>query len=106
MKSSFTIAIGKVCDSLKNLAPVQREVNPKPIARCTRDFSRALRKVQVIVRNSNWFIALLEPYWSKLLLWYWFFHGHLKTALINIFIVGTDLPLLSALAILVTILPY
>lgn len=34
------------------------------------------------------------------------FDGHLKTAFINIFIVGTDLPLFSVLAILVTILPY
>ena len=36
----------------------QLEAKPKPIAPCTRDFSRALSKLQVIARNSDWFIAL------------------------------------------------
>ena len=110
VKSNKATVTATLSDWLKNLSPVfstNEKQKPKPIALCnTWFFSRSLRKVQVIVRNSDWFIALLEPYWSKLLFWYWFFDGHLKTALINIFIVGTDLPLFSVLAILVTILPY
>ena len=31
----------------------QWEAKQKPIAACTRDFSRALNKLQVIVRNSD-----------------------------------------------------
>ena len=33
----------------------------KPIAPCTRDFSRALSKLQVISWNSDWFIAPFAP---------------------------------------------
>lgn len=33
----------------------------KPIASCTRDFSRAMSKLRVIGRNSDWFIALFPP---------------------------------------------
>ena len=36
----------------------QWEAKPKPIASCTRDFSRASSKLQVISRNSDWFMAL------------------------------------------------
>ena len=36
----------------------QWEAKVKPIAPCTRDFSRALNKLQVIAMNSHWFIAL------------------------------------------------
>ena len=36
----------------------QREEKSKPIAASTRDFSRALGKLHVIARNSDWFIAL------------------------------------------------
>ena len=36
----------------------QWEAKPKPIAPCTRDLSRALRELQVIARNCDWFIAL------------------------------------------------
>ena len=36
----------------------QWEAKPKPIAPCTRDFSRALYKLQVIAGNFNWCIAL------------------------------------------------
>ena len=39
----------------------QREAKPKPIAPCTRDFSRALSELQVIARNCDWFIALFVP---------------------------------------------
>ena len=36
----------------------QWEAKPKPIAPCTRDFSRASRELQVIARNCDWFMAL------------------------------------------------
>ena len=36
-------------------------LNYKPIAPCTRDFSRALSKFQIIARNCDWFIALFVP---------------------------------------------
>ena len=53
----------------------------KPIASCTRDFSRALSKLQVIDRSSDWFIAtiacvVVDPSNS---LWFWVFDSHLKT---------------------------
>ena len=37
------------------------QAKPKPIARCTRNFSRALSELQVIARKSDWFIALSAP---------------------------------------------
>ena len=37
------------------------EAKSKPIAPCARDFSRALSKLQVIPRNSDWFTALFVP---------------------------------------------
>ena len=39
----------------------QLEAKPKPIVPCTRDFSRALSKLQAIASNSDWFIALSVP---------------------------------------------
>ena len=39
----------------------QWETKPKPTAPCTRDFSRASSKLQVIARNCDWFIALFVP---------------------------------------------
>ena len=39
----------------------QWEEKPKPIAQCTRDFSRASSELQVIARNCDWFIALFVP---------------------------------------------
>ena len=39
----------------------QWEAKPKPIAPCTRDFSRASSELQVIARNCDWFIVLLAP---------------------------------------------
>ena len=48
---------------LKSLASVfnQREAQPKPIALRKHDFSRALSKLQVYARNSDWFIAMFAP---------------------------------------------
>ena len=37
------------------------EAKTKPITSCTRDFSRALKKLQVIGRNSDWFVAVFAP---------------------------------------------
>ena len=34
------------------------EAEPKPIAPCTRDFSRASSELQVIARNCDWFMEL------------------------------------------------
>ena len=34
---------------------------PKPIAPCTRDFSRASSELQVVARNCDWFFALPAP---------------------------------------------
>ena len=39
----------------------QWESKQKPIAPCTRDCSRASSKLQVIVKNSDWFITLPAP---------------------------------------------
>ena len=39
----------------------QWESAPKPIAPLTRYFSRVFSKLQVIPRNSDWFIALFTP---------------------------------------------
>ena len=39
----------------------QWESKPKPIAPCTRDFSRASSELQVVARNCDWFIALSAP---------------------------------------------
>jgi len=39
----------------------QWEAKPKPIVPCTRDFSHALTKFQVIARNCDWLIALSGP---------------------------------------------
>ena len=39
----------------------QWEAKPKPIAPCTRDFSRASGELQVIARNCDWFMELFVP---------------------------------------------
>ena len=39
----------------------QWEAKPKPIAPCTRHFSRASRELQVIARNCDLFMALFVP---------------------------------------------
>ena len=53
---------------------------PKTIAPCTCDSSRALSELQVIARNSDWFIALFAPVVIGRRN-YFGFDGHLKTAL-------------------------
>ena len=52
-----------VSDWLKNVHPVFQPMRSKvkPIAFCTRNFSRALSKLHVIARNSDWFITLFAP---------------------------------------------
>ena len=57
------IAIAMLSDCLKRLAPVFQpmRIEPKPIAPCTRNFSRASSELQVIARNCDWFIALPAP---------------------------------------------
>ena len=42
-------------------SPGNEVANRKPIARCTRDFSRAFNELQVIARNSDRFIAFFAP---------------------------------------------
>ena len=63
VESNDVIAIAALSDWLKRLTPVfqPREAKPKPIAPCTRDFSRALSKFHIIARNCDWFIALPAP---------------------------------------------
>ena len=39
---------------------------PKPMAPCTRDFSRASSELQVIARNCDWFMALFIVFLSHL----------------------------------------
>ena len=48
--SNYVIAIATLSDWLKRLAPVFQpmKAKPKPIAPCTRDFSRALSELHVI----------------------------------------------------------
>ena len=46
---------------LKFLRQVFDQWESKPIAPCTRDFSRALRESQVVDRDSDWLLALFAP---------------------------------------------
>ena len=52
-----------ISDWLKSVAPVFQPMRSKakPIAPCARDYALALSKLQVIVRNSDWFITLFAP---------------------------------------------
>ena len=50
VESNYVIAIA-----------TRSEAKPKPIAPCTRDFSRASSELQLIARNCDWFIALTAP---------------------------------------------
>ena len=63
---NYMIAIATLNDWLKRLAPVLQPMRskpkPKPIAPCTRDFSRALSKLQVIAGNCDWLVALFAPF--------------------------------------------
>ena len=63
VESNFVIAIATLSVGLKDSRQFfnQREAKPKPIAPCTRDFSRASSELQVIARNSDWFMALFVP---------------------------------------------
>ena len=59
----------------------QWKENPKPIATCTRAFSRGLSRLHVVASYSDWLVALL---WSVVIGWSdWFGFGfttQLKTA--------------------------
>ena len=58
------IAIAMLRDWLKSLAPVFLAIGSKTKTNLTvnaRFFSRALSKLQVMSRNSDWFIALFAP---------------------------------------------
>ena len=62
VESALTIEIATVSDWLKNLTPVFHPMRSKTKTNRTlyaRDFSRALSKLQVICRDSDWFIVLL-----------------------------------------------
>ena len=63
IESNYVIAIAALNDWLKDSRQFfsQWEAKPKPIAPCTRDFSRALSKFQIIAWNCDWFIALFAP---------------------------------------------
>ena len=63
VESNYVIVIATLSDWLKRLEPVFQPMRskPKPIALCTRDFSRGLSKLHVIARNFDWFIALSAP---------------------------------------------
>ena len=65
VESYYVIAIATLSDWLKRLAPVFQpmriKTTVKPIAPCTRDFSRASSELQVIVRSCDWFMALFVP---------------------------------------------
>ena len=56
-ESNYAITIAALCDKLKNKITCQFcnqwEANQEPFAQCKRDFSRALRKLQVIAWNSD-----------------------------------------------------
>jgi len=63
VESHYEIAIARLSDWLKRLAPVFQPMKskPKPIAPCTRDVSLASSELEVIARNCDWFIALPTP---------------------------------------------
>ena len=55
---AITIVIGlKILHQLFS----QWELTQNPTAACTRNFSRALNKLQIIAGNSDWLFALLTP---------------------------------------------
>ena len=59
-ESNGAIAIATLIDWLKNFPPVSQPIRSKIKTNRTLHarFSRALSKLQVIARNSHWFIAL------------------------------------------------
>ena len=56
VENNYTVAIATLAEFLN-----QWEAKPKSTAPCARDFSRALRKLQVITKKSDWFITLFAP---------------------------------------------
>lgn len=64
-KHLYAIAIASIYnDWLKNVASLffsKWEAKSKAIAPCTGYFFRVLSKLQVLSRNSDWFIALFSP---------------------------------------------
>mgnify|MGYP006862608481 CR=1 FL=1 len=66
VESNYAIAIAWLGNRPKKLSRQffnQWEAKPKrkPLAPCMRDYSRALIKLQVIAKDSDWFIALFAP---------------------------------------------
>ena len=63
VESNYVFAIATLSDWLKRLAPAFQPMRnkTKPIAPCTRDFSRATSELQVIARNCDWFIVVFAP---------------------------------------------
>ena len=63
VESNYVIAILPLVIGLEDSRQFfnQWEAKPKPIAPCTRDFSRASSELQVIATNCDWFIALPAP---------------------------------------------
>ena len=61
VKSNYVISIATLSGWLKRLAPNFQPMRSKTKTNRTRHFSRALSKLQVIARNSDWFIALFAP---------------------------------------------
>ena len=64
VESNNVIAIATRGDWLKRLAPVFQPMRCKTKTNRTidtRDFSRASRELQVIVRICDWFMALFAP---------------------------------------------
>ena len=57
VESNYVIAIATDSRHFSN----QWEAKPKAIATCTRDFSYTLSDLQVIARNSDFFITLSAP---------------------------------------------
>ena len=65
VESNYAIAIATLSDWLKNIAPIFQSMRSKTKIKINRSLearlSRASSKLQVIVRNSDWFIALFAP---------------------------------------------
>ena len=59
VESNYVIAIAMLSDWLKGLAPVFQPMRrkPKPIAPCTRDFSRALSMLRVVTGTLHTVVA-------------------------------------------------
>ena len=80
VESNIAIAIATLSDWLKTLVPLFQAIRSKTNTTLQERLFLRLRKLQLIARNSYWFVALLGP--VVIGLWHWFF-GHLKTVLIS-----------------------